>query len=126
MAVTIRYIVEDVQAALDFYVHNLGFEVVMHPGKGFALLSRGPLNLALSGVEGEGGGSQATESGDRPQPGGWNRFQIEVEDLSATVEHLREQGASFRNEIVQGKGGRQILLEDPSGNLIELFEAFKR
>ncbi len=125
MAVTIRYIVNDVQEALDFYVHNLGFEVIMHPGKGFALLSRGQLHLALSGVVGEGGGSQASGTGDRPQPGGWNRFQIEVEDLSSTVQRLKQQGASFRNEIVHGQGGMQILLEDPSGNLIELFEAHK-
>jgi catechol 2,3-dioxygenase-like lactoylglutathione lyase family enzyme len=125
MAVTIRYIVNEVQEAVDFYVHHLGFEVIMHPGKGFALLSRGQLHLALSGVAGEGGGSQASGTGDRPQPGGWNRFQLEIEDLSGTVQRLKQQGASFRNELVQGQGGRQILLEDPSGNLIELFEAYK-
>ena len=125
MTVTIRYIVNDVQEAFDFYVQNLGFEVVMPPGKGFALLSHGQLHLALSGVVGEGGGSQASGTGGRPQPGGWNRFQLEVEDLSSTVQRLKQQGASFRNEIVHGKGGRQILLEDPSGNLIELFEAHK-
>jgi catechol 2,3-dioxygenase-like lactoylglutathione lyase family enzyme len=125
VAVTIRYIVKDVQEALDFYVHNLGFDVVMHPGKGFALLSRGQLHLALSGVEGEGGGSQATETGVRPQPGGWNRFQIEVEDLSSTVKRLKEQGVTFHNKVVTGKGGMQMLLKDPSGNLIELFEPHK-
>lgn len=125
MTVTIRYIVNDVQEALDFYVHNLGFDVVMHPGKGFALLSRDQLHLALSGVEGEGGGSQVSETGDRPQPGGWNRFQIEVDDLSGTVKRLKEQGTTFHNKVVAGKGGMQMLLKDPSGNLIELFEPHK-
>jgi catechol 2,3-dioxygenase-like lactoylglutathione lyase family enzyme len=125
MTITIRYIVSDVQAALDFYVDNLEFEVIMHPGKGFALLSRGQLNLALSAVEGSGGGSQASGKNGRPQPGGWNRFQIEVEDLSHHVDILRQKGANFRSDIVEGRGGRQILLEDPSGNLIELFEPLR-
>lgn len=125
MAVTVRYIVSDVQEALEFYVHALGFDVVMHPGKGFALLSRGQLHLALSAVGGSGGGSQASGTSGSPQPGGWNRFQIEVEDLSHIVEQLKRQGASFRSEIIHGNGGKQILLEDPSGNPIELFEPYQ-
>jgi catechol 2,3-dioxygenase-like lactoylglutathione lyase family enzyme len=126
MAVTIRYIVNDVQEALDFYVQHLGFEVVMHPGKGFALLSREQLHLGLSGVGGDGGGSQGSGPDDQPQPGGWNRFQIKVNDLDETVRRLKSEGATFRNELVEGKGGKQILLEDPSKNLVELFEAYER
>lgn len=122
MTVTVRYIVSDVQEALDFYVHALGFDVNMHPGKGFALLSRGQLHLALSAVDGSGGGSQVSKPGSSPRPGGWNRFQIEVEDLSHIVQQLKQQGASFRSDIVHGNGGKQILLEDPSGNPIEIFE----
>lgn len=126
MAITVRYIVSDVEEALDFYVHALGFEVVMHPGKGFALLSRGQLHLALSAVGGSGGGSQAGGPGGFPQPGGWNRFQIEVEDLFHTVKQLKQQGTGFRSEIVHGNGGKQILIEDPSGNPIEIFESHQK
>ena len=119
---TVRYFVNDVDAALSFYGEQLGFEEVMHPAPTFAMLSRGPLRLVLSAPGGGPGGGAAMPDGTLPEPGGWNRFQIEVEDLEATVAELRQRGASFRNEIVTGVGGNQILLEDPSGNLVELFQ----
>jgi catechol 2,3-dioxygenase-like lactoylglutathione lyase family enzyme len=119
---TVRYFVDDVDAALSFYGNQLGFEEVMHPAPTFAMLSRGPLRLVLSAPGGGPGGGAAMPDGTLPQPGGWNRFQIEVEDLEATVAELRRRGASFRNEIVTGIGGNQILVEDPSGNLVELFQ----
>lgn len=120
--VSVRYIVDDVDAALAFYRDELDFDEVMHPAPTFAMLSRGDLRLVLSSPGGGPGGGQALPDGTRPEPGGWNRFQLEVPDLGATVDRLRERGARFRNEIVDGAGGRQILLEDPSGNPIELFE----
>ena len=119
---TVRYFVDDVDAALSFYGEQLGFDEVMHPAPTFAMLSRGPLRLVLSAPGGGPGGGAAMPDGTLPQPGGWNRFQIEVEDLEATVAELRQRGASFRNEIVTGLGGNQILVEDPSGNLVELFQ----
>ena len=121
--VSVRYIVHDVDAAIEFYCSSLGFQVGMHPAAGFAMLSRGDLRLLLSAPgAGPGGGGQAMPDGRVPEPGGWNRFQLQVSDLSALVETLRGQGATFRNDIVVGVGGRQILLEDPSGNPVELFE----
>jgi catechol 2,3-dioxygenase-like lactoylglutathione lyase family enzyme len=122
MAVGVRYIVEDVDAAIAFYTERLGFEVVMHPAPPFAMLARGDLRLMLSAPGGGPGGGAAMPDGSLPRPGGWNRFQIEVADLDAQVEGLRAAGATFRNEIVEGVGGRQILVEDPSGNCVELFE----
>jgi catechol 2,3-dioxygenase-like lactoylglutathione lyase family enzyme len=119
---TVRYFVNDVDAALSFYGEQLGFEEVMHPAPTFAMLSRGPLRLVLSAPGGGPGGGAAMPDGTLPEPGGWNRFQIEVEDLEATVAELRQRGASFRNEIVTGVGGSQILVQDPSGNLVELFQ----
>ena len=119
---TVRYFVNDVDAALSFYGEQLGFEEVMHPAPTFAMLSRGPLRLVLSAPGGGPGGGAPMPDGTLPEPGGWNRFQIEVEDLEATVTELRQRGASFRNEIVTGVGGNQILVEDPSGNLVELFQ----
>lgn len=116
--VAIRYIVHDVDRALAFYRDLLGFEVARHPTSSFAVLSHGDLRLYLS-APGAGGAGRA---GGSPEPGGWNRFQVEVEDLEATVDWLTGEGATFRGEIVTGKGGRQILLEDPSGNPIELFQ----
>lgn len=115
---SIRYIVDDVDRAIEFYRDRLGFEVEMHPAPGFAALTRGKLRLYLN-APGAGGAGRA---GGAPEPGGWNRFQLEVEDLEATVERLASEGATFRNEIVTGKGGLQILLEDPAGNPIELFQ----
>jgi len=121
--VSVRYIVNDVDAAIDFYCRHLGFQAVMHPAPTFAMLSRGDLRLALSAPGGgPGGGGQAMPDGTMPEPGGWNRFSLEVPDLAAVVESLRKEGAHFRNDIVTGVGGKQILLDDPSGNPIELFE----
>ncbi len=120
--VSVRYIVNDVDAAIAFYCENLGFTEVMHPAPAFAMLSRGDLRLTLSAPGGGAGGGQAMPDGRLPEPGGWNRFALEVTDLAATVAELRGHGARFRNEIVTGVGGQQILVEDPSGNPVELFE----
>ena len=120
--VSVRYFVDDVDTAIGFYRDLLGFEVVMHPAPPFAMLSRGDLRLLLSAPGGGPGGGAAMPDGRLPEPGGWNRFQIEVSDLDAEVERLRAAGASFRNEIVEGVGGRQILVDDPAGNPVELFE----
>jgi catechol 2,3-dioxygenase-like lactoylglutathione lyase family enzyme len=122
MAASVRYIVDDVDAAIGFYTELLGFDVVMHPAPAFAMLARGDLRLLLSAPGGGPGGGAAMPDGRMPEPGGWNRFQVEVADLDAEVERLRAGGAMFRNEIVAGVGGRQILLEDPAGNCVELFE----
>lgn len=121
MTVNVRYIVSDVDAAIDFYTNQLDFEVQMHPAPGFAALTRGNLRLLLN-APGAGGAGQAMEDGRSPVPGGWNRIQLEVEALSAIVERLKEQGVTFRNEIVSGQGGKQVLIEDPAGNPVELFE----
>jgi catechol 2,3-dioxygenase-like lactoylglutathione lyase family enzyme len=120
--VQVRYIVNDVDAAIEFYTKQLGFKLEMHPAPPFAMLSRGELRLVLSAPNPMGGGGQPMPDGSQQAPGGWNRFAIEVDDLATTVEKLRKAGARFRNEIVTGVGGKQILLEDPSENLIELFE----
>ena len=120
--VQVRYIVNDVDAAIAFYCENLGFTEVMHPAPAFAMLMRGDLRLVLSAPNPAGGGGQPMADGRNQEPGGWNRFAIEVSDLNATVETLREAGARFRNDIVTGVGGKQILLEDPSGNPVELFQ----
>ncbi len=119
--VSVRYIVEDVEEAISFYTRHLGFGVELHPAPSFASLSRGDLRLLLN-APGAGGAGQAMPDGRRPEPGGWNRIQLEVRDLAGEVERMRDAGARFRNEIVSGRGGKQILLEDPSGNPIELFE----
>src|SRR5829696_6097211 len=120
--VGVRYIVDDVDAAIPFYTELLGFTVEMHPAPGFASLARGDLRLRLSRPGGGGGAGQPMPDGRMPEPGGWNRIQIEVEDLAATVERMKAAGCSFRNEIVVGQGGKQVLAEDPSGNPIELFQ----
>jgi len=120
--VNVRYIVNDVDAAIAFYRDQLGFAEVMHPAPTFAMLARGDLRLVLSAPGGGPGGGQAMPDGTVPSPGGWNRFSLEVSDLGATVEQLRANGARFRNDIVTGVGGKQILVEDPSGNPVELFE----
>ena len=122
MAVSVRYIVEDVDAAIAFYTGHLGFAVEMRPAPGFAALSRGELRLMLSVPRGPGGAAQPMPDGRSPEPGGWNRIMIATDDLAALVDDLRARGARFRNEIVTGMGGKQILLDDPSGNPIELFE----
>jgi catechol 2,3-dioxygenase-like lactoylglutathione lyase family enzyme len=121
-SVSVRYIVHDVNAAIDFYCGRLGFREEMHPAPSFAMLSRGALRLVLSAPGGTPGGGQAMPDGTVPEPGGWNRFSLEVDDLESTVRSLRAAGARFRNDIVVGVGGKQILVEDPSGNPVELFE----
>lgn len=116
--VSVRYIVNSVEVAIEFYRDRLGFEVVMHPTPGFVALSHGDLKLLLN----QPGAGGAGAAGGSPQPGGWNRIQLAVEDLDTTVAELREMGATFRGDAVEGAGGRQILVEDPSGNPIELFQ----
>jgi catechol 2,3-dioxygenase-like lactoylglutathione lyase family enzyme len=113
--------VADVDAAIPFYVDQLGFTVDMHPAPGFAALSRGDLQLLLN-RPGAGGAGQSLRGEQIPAPGGWNRIQIEVSDLPDNVKKMKAAGCRFRSDIVVGNGGKQILVEDPSGNPIELFE----
>ncbi|HEX7048796.1 MAG TPA: VOC family protein [Longimicrobiales bacterium] len=120
--VSVRYIVDDVDAAIEFYCGLLGFEEVMHPAPPFAMLSQGELRLVLTAPGGGPGGGAAMPDGTLPTPGGWNRFAIEVSDIEETAGRLRAAGVRFRNEIVDGVGGRQVLVEDPSGNPVELFQ----
>ena len=120
--VSVRYIVDDVDAAIQFYCRQLGFREEMHPAPSFAMLSRGDLRLVLSAPGGGPGGGQAMPDGTLPRPGGWNRFQLEVDDIEGIVARMREAGVRFRNEIITGVGGKQILVEDPAGNPVELFE----
>jgi predicted enzyme related to lactoylglutathione lyase len=125
MPVSVRYIVSDVDEAIQFYTTMLGFSVEIHPAPGFAMISLGDLRLMLN-KPGAGGAGQKMPDGREPAPGGWNRIQIQVDDLEATVAKLKRDGARFRNEIVTGMGGKQILLEDPSGNPIELSQPAQR
>jgi catechol 2,3-dioxygenase-like lactoylglutathione lyase family enzyme len=120
--VQVRYIVDDVDAGIAFYCERLGFTEEMHPAPTFAMLSHGDLRLVLSKPGGPGGGSQAMPDGTRPTPGGWNRFTLQIDDLEATVARLRGAGAHFRSDIITGMGGKQIIVDDPSGNPVELFE----
>jgi catechol 2,3-dioxygenase-like lactoylglutathione lyase family enzyme len=120
--VSVRYVVDDVDAAIEFYCANLGFHEDLHPAPSFAMLSRGDLRLVLSAPGGGPGGGAAMPDGTLPEPGGWNRFMLEVSDLPDRVQELRRRGVVFRNDVVTGVGGRQILLEDPAGNPVELFE----
>jgi catechol 2,3-dioxygenase-like lactoylglutathione lyase family enzyme len=120
--VSVRYIVDDVDAALAFYCQHLGFREQMHPAPTFAMVVRGDLRLLLSAPGGGPGGGQAMPDGSLPAPGGWNRFSIEVTDLTATVHRLREAGVHLRSDPITGVGGRQVVIDDPSGNPIELFE----
>ena len=123
MPVSVRYIVNDGEAELPFYTEQLGVAVEMQGGGGFAMLSRGDLRLLLN-RPGAGGAGQSMPSGQAPAPGGWNRIQIEVDDIDAMYARLQAAGANFRNEVVTGNGGKQALVEDPSGNAIELFQPF--
>lgn len=124
--VSVRYIVDDVDTAIAFYCGHLGFEEKMHPAPTFAMLTRGDLRLVLSAPSGAGGGGQAMPDGTSPEPGGWNRIMLELEDLATSVATLRDAGVHFRNDIVTGVGGYQILLDDPSGNPVELFQPTRR
>jgi catechol 2,3-dioxygenase-like lactoylglutathione lyase family enzyme len=121
---SVRYIVEDVDAAADFYTRHLQFEVVMKPGPGFAMLRRDGLRLLLNTPGGGGGAGQTLSDGSTPKPGGWNRFQLAVDDLETTVDKLSKAGVEFRGDLITGRGGKQALAVDPSGNLVELFEAY--
>ena len=118
--VSVRYIVDDVQAALDFYTRHLGFSVLTAFPPAFADVSRGNLRVLLSGPMSSAG--RAMADGEKPQPGGWNRIHLIVDDVEAEVARLKAEGASFRNEIISGPGGKQVLLQDPAGNFIELFQ----
>jgi catechol 2,3-dioxygenase-like lactoylglutathione lyase family enzyme len=120
--VQVRYIVNDVDAALAFYCRHLGFHEDMHPSPTFAMLSRRDLRLVLSVPSANAGGGQSMPDGTRQAPGGWNRFAIEVADLEAVVEQLRAAGVHLRNDVVTGVGGKQIIVDDPSGNPVELFQ----
>jgi len=118
---TIRYLVSDVERALDFYTRHLGFKLEQRMSSAFAKVSRADLTLWLAGPQSSA--ARPMPDGRRPEPGGWNRFVIEVKDLDSRVAQMKQEGMRFRNEIVVGPGGKQILLEDPDGNAIELFEA---
>jgi catechol 2,3-dioxygenase-like lactoylglutathione lyase family enzyme len=121
--VSVRYIVDDVDAAIAFYCQHLGFEEQMHPAPTFAMLTRGDLRLVLSAPgAGPGGGGQAMPDGTMPTPGGWNRFSLEVTDLAGMMDRLRDAGVHLRSDLITGVGGKQALIDDPSGNPVELFE----
>ena len=122
--VNVRYMVDDVEAAVAWYTGHLGFTLLSNAAPAFADVSRGPLRLLLSGPTSSAG--RPMPDGRRPEPGGWNRVQLEVDDLAGEVEGLRADGVAFRNEIVTGPGGLQILLEDPAGNVVELFQPAQR
>ena len=121
-ALMVRYIVDDVDAAIAFYTRHLGFAVTAQSAGDFALIERGNLQVVLSPRHGPGGGSQPMPDGSRPEPGGWNRIIVRTGQLDEDIQALKKAGARFRNDVVAGPGGRQILLQDPSNNLIELFE----
>ena len=118
--VSVRYMVDDVDAAVDFYTEHFGFERGHDAAPAFAEVTRGRLRLLLAGPKSSAG--RPMPDGRKPEPGGWNRIHFVVEDIAAEVERLRAAGLTFRNDIVSGPGGQQILLEDPSGNPIELFQ----
>ncbi|MEO5322083.1 VOC family protein [Mesorhizobium sp. CC13] len=120
IAVNVRYMVDDVQAAVEWYTKHLGFSPLTNFAPAFADVKRGALRLLLSGPTSSAG--RPMPDGDRPGPGGWNRIHLIVDDLNAEVERLRTAGVTFRNDVVSGPGGQQILLVDPSGNLVELFQ----
>jgi catechol 2,3-dioxygenase-like lactoylglutathione lyase family enzyme len=126
--VSVRYIVDDVDEAIAFYTEILGFEVVMHPGPAFAMLSRGDLRLVLVSpvaADHPGGGSRPLPDGTPQRPGGWNRFMLEVPDVEASAAGLRGQGVRFRTDVITGIGTKQFMIEDPSGNPIELYEPIR-
>lgn len=118
--VIVRYMVADVQASVDWYVAHLGFQPLPNASPAFAAVERGPLRLLLSGKASSAG--RPMPDGRQPEPGGWNRLQFIFDDLASEVERLRGEGVVFRNDILSGPGGSQILAEDPSGNVVELFQ----
>lgn len=118
--VNVRYMVNDVQAAADFYTKHLGFELISNRAPAFADIKRGSLRVLLSGATSSAG--RPMPDGVKPRPGGWNRFELVVKDIQAEVNRLKSEGVTFRNDIVTGPGGQQILVQDPSGNVVELFE----
>jgi len=120
--VSVRYIVDDVDDAIRFYVDHLGFAEVMHPAPTFAMLTRGDLRLALSQPGGGPGGGAALPDGTLPTPGGWNRFAIEVDDIDSLHAQLTAAGFHARSSVIDGVGGRQVIIDDPSGNPVELFQ----
>ena len=122
--VNVRYIVDDVDTAIEFYTEHLGFEVRTSAVPAFADVTRGNLRLLLSGPASSAG--RPMPDGTRPSPGGWNRIHLIVDDIDAEVARLRDAGAPFRNDILEGPGGKQILLQDPSGNVVELFQPATR
>jgi catechol 2,3-dioxygenase-like lactoylglutathione lyase family enzyme len=126
--VSVRYIVNDVNEADEFYTRHLGFKLDMHPDPAFAMLSRGDLRLVLVspvGADHPGGGSRPLHDGTVQTPGGWNRFMLQVRDLEASVTALRREGVRFRTDVITGVGTKQVMIEDPSGNPIELFEPLR-
>ena len=122
--VNVRYMVSDVQESVDWYLGNFGFSVQLNAAPAFASVERGPLRLLLSGRMSSAG--RPMPDGRQPEPGGWTRFQVIVEDIAAEVERLRARGVKFRNDILTGPGGSQILAEDPSGNVVEVFQPAAR
>lgn len=125
-SVQVRYIVHDVDDAIAFYTEHLGFHEDMHPAPTFAMLSRGDLRLVLSAPGGQNiGGGSTLPDGRTPEPGGWNRFAIQVDDIDRTTTALRDAGVRFRSDVIDGVGGRQAIIEDPSGNPIELFQPLR-
>lgn len=121
-SISVRYIVDDVDAAIGFYCGQLGFTEVMHPAPAFAMLSKDDLRLLLSAPNPDGGGGQQLADGSTPEPGGWNRFTLQVDDVEAEMTRLSEAGVTLRSQLIEGIGGRQVLVADPSGNLVELFQ----
>jgi catechol 2,3-dioxygenase-like lactoylglutathione lyase family enzyme len=119
--VDVRYIVNDISACVTFYTQLLGFEILMNPPSGFAMLSKGNMRLLLN-EPGAGGAGQSMPDGTAPTPGGWNRIQLQTKDIASAIKYLKSKHAEFRNELISGNAGKQILLKDPSGNLVELFE----
>lgn len=125
-SVQVRYIVHDVDDAIAFYTERLGFHEDMHPAPTFAMLSRGDLRLVLSAPGGANPGGGATLADGRvPEPGGWNRFAIQVDDINTATAQLRDAGVRFRSDVIDGVGGRQAIIDDPSGNPVELFQPMR-
>ena len=118
--VNVRYLVDDVEASIDFYTSHFGFTVLTKMLPAFADVERGNLRLLLSGPQSSAG--RAMTDGERPGPGGWNRIHLLVDDIEAEIDRLGSEGVTFRNEVVTGPGGSQVLVVDPSGNLVELFQ----